>query len=151
MRDPYYFAAAANILGAIQQEGSDTDKRIVLTRALRLGCVTMRKLATDLSPGGEIDWAIQHLTSSDAEEVAPEALIPRRAEGVRVRSLDDRTRKRIESATGFLEVFVNEEERVLRESGMPDASVRFISSQAKESVQLLDGVLRANPPGHPQQ
>ena len=85
MSDLYYFAMAANILAALEEKGSP---RIVMARALRLACTATQKLARELESDGEMDWAIQHLTSPDMKEVAPEAAIPKSPEGVTVTQLD---------------------------------------------------------------
>src|SRR5579864_5522416 len=139
MRDIYYFAAAANILNAIEQEG---DPRIVMARALHLGCIAMRKLTKELSEGGEMEWAIQHLTSAAMAEVTPEAMIPRSEEGVILGSPDHKAREMVEGAATLLDVFLKEEERVFRQAEVPEPAIRFICSQAKESIGLLDHALK---------
>jgi hypothetical protein len=139
MIDSYYFGAAASILSALEDKG---EARVLMARALHLGCVAMRRLVDDLGEGGEMAWAIRHLTSPEMKEVAPEAIIPRSAEGITVEEVDWRAAERIKGAAELLRVFATEEEKALRRAGIPEPAVVFIMSQAKECIELLDRAIR---------
>jgi hypothetical protein len=138
MRDLYYFEAAKSILHALNEEG---DSRIVMARALRLGCKATRKMVADLSSGGDLDWAIQHLTSQDMFDKSPEAVIPRHSEGVTIVGRSHDAGEKVSDAGALLNAFLSAEREAMFKAGVPYTAVDFIHGEAREAIELLERAL----------